>query len=130
MLNMGDLSTTEALSGALGSVSLASWILVLVNCLGSQYIRRNTYAGYKVPQLVENYQAKNAKGISLTFLAVWFVGDRVYFIGIIHASIYLVICPSHQPCGRHLGSACSYSCRSCLLLLHRRCRLDPAMPLL
>lgn len=67
--NMAELSTREALSGALGSVSLAAWILVLV------------------PQLVENYKAKNAKGISLAFLAVWFIGDLTNLLGAIWARL-------------------------------------------
>ena len=35
---MGDLSALEALSGAFGSVSLASWILVLVNNTSSEMV--------------------------------------------------------------------------------------------
>ncbi|KAL8928351.1 MAG: hypothetical protein Q9172_000943 [Xanthocarpia lactea] len=33
-----------------------------------------------VPQLAENYQAKNAQGVSLAFLAVWLVGDHAILI--------------------------------------------------
>ncbi|KAI4282972.1 MAG: hypothetical protein L6R38_002539 [Xanthoria sp. 2 TBL-2021] len=66
---MDDLSVWEALSGILGSISLVSWILVLV------------------PQLAENYKAKNAQGISLAFLAVWFVGDLTNLIGAVWAQL-------------------------------------------
>ncbi|KAL8879591.1 MAG: hypothetical protein Q9198_002829 [Flavoplaca austrocitrina] len=59
----------EALSGISGSISLASWILVFV------------------PQLTENYKAKNAQGVSLAFLAVWFVGDITNLIGAVWAQL-------------------------------------------
>ncbi|KZF25682.1 PQ-loop-domain-containing protein [Xylona heveae TC161] len=65
----GSLPWNEALSGVAGSVSLASWIFLLV------------------PQLVENYKQGNAEGISLVFLALWFVGDITNFIGAIWADL-------------------------------------------
>ncbi len=58
-----DLTWNEALSGALGSISLAAWIFLLV------------------PQLLENYRAHSASGISLTFLLIWFVGDVTNLAG-------------------------------------------------
>ncbi|CCU76632.1 vacuolar membrane PQ loop repeat protein [Blumeria hordei DH14] len=51
------LTTQEALSGIFGSISLATWIFLLV------------------PQLVLNYRTSSADGISLGFLAVWLIGD-------------------------------------------------------
>ncbi|KAF1986630.1 PQ-loop-domain-containing protein [Aulographum hederae CBS 113979] len=57
------LTPTEALSGIFGSVSLASWIFLLV------------------PQLIENYKQGSAEGISLLFLCVWFVGDVTNLAG-------------------------------------------------
>ncbi|KAI4092911.1 MAG: hypothetical protein LQ339_007807 [Xanthoria mediterranea] len=66
---MDDLSLGEALSGTLGSISLVSWVLVLV------------------PQLAENYRAKNAQSLSLAFLAVWFVGDLTNLIGAVWAQL-------------------------------------------
>ncbi|KKY23404.1 putative vacuolar membrane pq loop repeat protein [Diplodia seriata] len=57
------LTAQEALSGVFGSISLAAWIFLLV------------------PQLVENYKAGSADGISIAFLAVWFIGDITNLIG-------------------------------------------------
>ncbi|KAF8474884.1 PQ loop repeat-domain-containing protein [Kalaharituber pfeilii] len=63
------LSTREALSGIAGSISLASWILLLV------------------PQLVENFKNGNADGISTAFLLTWLVGDISNLIGSIWARL-------------------------------------------
>ncbi|TGO85120.1 hypothetical protein BPOR_0429g00060 [Botrytis porri] len=52
-----DLSVQEALSGIFGSISLATWIFLLV------------------PQLILNYRSQSADGVSLAFLSVWFIGD-------------------------------------------------------
>lgn len=57
------LTWNEALSGITGSISLASWIFLLI------------------PQLVENYRRGSADGISLAFLLVWFVGDVTNLAG-------------------------------------------------
>lgn len=58
-----DLTWNEALSGIFGSISLASWIFLLV------------------PQLIENYRQGSADGISLLFLSIWFVGDITNLAG-------------------------------------------------
>lgn len=63
------LAWNEALSGVFGSISLASWIFLLV------------------PQLVENYQQGSAEAISLTFLGIWFVGDVANLAGAIWAGL-------------------------------------------
>ncbi|KAI8632772.1 PQ-loop-domain-containing protein [Xylariaceae sp. FL1651] len=52
-----DLSVNEALSGIFGSVSLTAWICLLI------------------PQLITNYKAKSADGLSMGFLAIWLFGD-------------------------------------------------------
>ncbi|KAI2637725.1 PQ-loop-domain-containing protein [Hypomontagnella submonticulosa] len=52
-----DLSTNEILSGIFGSISLTAWICLLL------------------PQLITNYKAKSAEGLSMAFLAVWLFGD-------------------------------------------------------
>lgn len=57
------LTPNEALSGILGSVSLASWIFLLL------------------PQLYENYTQHSAAGISVPFLLIWFAGDITNFAG-------------------------------------------------
>ncbi|KAI0906699.1 PQ loop repeat-domain-containing protein [Ustulina deusta] len=51
------LSVNEALSGIFGSVSLTAWICLLV------------------PQLITNYRAGSAEGLSMGFLAIWLFGD-------------------------------------------------------
>ncbi|KAI1505021.1 PQ loop repeat-domain-containing protein, partial [Biscogniauxia marginata] len=52
-----DLSVNEALSGVFGSISLTAWICLLL------------------PQLLTNYKAKSAEGLSMGFLAIWLFGD-------------------------------------------------------
>ncbi|KAI0192784.1 PQ-loop-domain-containing protein [Astrocystis sublimbata] len=51
------VSVNEALSGIFGSVSLTAWICLLI------------------PQLIANYKAKSAEGLSMGFLAIWLFGD-------------------------------------------------------
>lgn len=63
------LTTQEALSGIFGSISLATWIFLLI------------------PQLVLNYRTSSADGISLGFLAVWLIGDIANFSGAAWASL-------------------------------------------
>lgn len=63
------LTTQEALSGVFGSISLASWIFLLV------------------PQLAENYKQGSAEGISLAFLTVWFIGDITNLAGSLWAGL-------------------------------------------
>ncbi|OTA81424.1 hypothetical protein M434DRAFT_401374 [Hypoxylon sp. CO27-5] len=52
-----NLSVNEILSGIFGSISLTAWICLLL------------------PQLITNYRAKSAEGLSMAFLAVWLFGD-------------------------------------------------------
>ncbi|KAF2178105.1 vacuolar membrane PQ loop repeat protein [Zopfia rhizophila CBS 207.26] len=63
------LTAHEALSGVFGSISLASWIFLLV------------------PQLIENYKQSSADGISLAFLIVWFIGDITNLAGALWAGL-------------------------------------------
>ncbi|KAH8816888.1 PQ loop repeat-domain-containing protein [Xylogone sp. PMI_703] len=63
------LSFQEALSGIFGSISLATWIFLLV------------------PQLILNYRTGSAEGISLLFLFVWLVGDITNLSGAIWAGL-------------------------------------------
>ncbi|KAI2605163.1 PQ-loop-domain-containing protein [Hypoxylon fragiforme] len=51
------LSVNEILSGVFGSISLTAWICLLL------------------PQLITNFKAKSADGLSMIFLAVWLFGD-------------------------------------------------------
>ena len=67
------LTLGEALSGALGSISLACWIFLLL------------------PQLLENYRNSSAEAISLAFIFVWFVGDVCNLIGALWAGLVPVI---------------------------------------
>lgn len=63
------LTWNEALSGIFGSISLASWIFLLV------------------PQLIENYQQGSADGISFTFLLIWAAGDVLNLAGALWAGL-------------------------------------------
>ncbi|KAF2127088.1 PQ-loop-domain-containing protein [Dothidotthia symphoricarpi CBS 119687] len=69
MAQIPTLTTREALSGVFGSISLASWIFLLV------------------PQLLENYKSGSAEGISLAFLTVWFIGDITNLAGALWANL-------------------------------------------
>ncbi|OAQ68482.1 PQ-loop-domain-containing protein [Pochonia chlamydosporia 170] len=57
------MSWGQALSGIFGSVSLTAWICLLL------------------PQLIANYKAKSADGLSMAFLIVWLLGDVSNLIG-------------------------------------------------
>jgi len=57
------LPLREALSGIMGSISLVSWIFLLV------------------PQVIENYKNGSAQGVSLAFVAIWLLGDIANLIG-------------------------------------------------
>jgi solute carrier family 66 (lysosomal lysine-arginine transporter), member 1 len=67
------LTTSEALSGILGSVSLACWIFLLL------------------PQLLENYRNGSAEAVSLAFIFVWFLGDICNLVGALWAGLVPVI---------------------------------------
>lgn len=41
----------------------------------------------KLPQLIENYKTGSADGVSLAFLAVWFIGDLANLIGAVGARL-------------------------------------------
>ncbi|KAM3064999.1 hypothetical protein ACMFMG_001207 [Clarireedia jacksonii] len=64
-----ELTLQEVLSGIFGSVSLATWIFLLV------------------PQLILNYRTKSAEGISLAFLFVWLLGDITNMSGALWAGL-------------------------------------------
>ncbi|KAK8103760.1 uncharacterized protein PG998_010793 [Apiospora kogelbergensis] len=51
------ISVNEALSGVFGSISLTAWICLLL------------------PQLLTNYRAQSAEGLSMPFLLIWLFGD-------------------------------------------------------
>ncbi|CAO2658805.1 Nn.00g065280.m01.CDS01 [Neocucurbitaria sp. VM-36] len=72
------LTTQEALSGVFGSISLASWIFLLASAVS---------VDTPVPQLIENYKSGSADGISLAFLAVWFIGDITNLAGALWAGL-------------------------------------------
>jgi len=64
-----DVTPHEALSGVFGSISLATWVFLLV------------------PQLILNYKTGSAEGISLAFLTVWLIGDAANLAGAIWADL-------------------------------------------
>ncbi|KAL7817251.1 7 transmembrane domain protein [Trichoderma gracile] len=53
----------EAISGIFGSISMAAWICVIL------------------PQMIVNYRAKSADGLSISFLVVWMIGDATNLVG-------------------------------------------------
>ncbi|KAF3903832.1 hypothetical protein AA313_de0208044 [Arthrobotrys entomopaga] len=63
------LPINEALSGILGSVSLAAWIFLIV------------------PQLWENFQNQSTEALSFWFLVIWLLGDVCNLMGAIWASL-------------------------------------------
>lgn len=88
---MAALTVLEALSGVSGSISLVSWVFVLVRRPLShpppQSAREPLLKLLQVPQLVENHRSKSAEAISLAFLFVWFVGDITNLVGAIWAKL-------------------------------------------
>ena len=64
-----ELTAHEALSGILGSISLACWLFLLL------------------PQLIENYRNGSAEAISLAFMLIWFVGDVCNLVGALWADL-------------------------------------------
>ncbi|EFX02274.1 vacuolar membrane pq loop repeat protein [Grosmannia clavigera kw1407] len=67
-MQMSELSSTlpplrDSLSGIFGSVSLTAWICLLL------------------PQLIQNYKAQSAEGLSMAFLFVWLLGDITNLFG-------------------------------------------------
>ncbi|CUS14620.1 unnamed protein product [Tuber aestivum] len=99
----GSLSLREALSGIMGSISLVSWIFLLVSIGKTQLVRvlnapphlLNTQEftlraheasvlilfWLQVPQVIENYRNGSAEGLSLAFIAIWILGDIANLIG-------------------------------------------------
>lgn len=53
----------EALSGILGSVSIACWIVVFS------------------PQIIENFRRGSANGLSIVFIIIWLLGDVFNILG-------------------------------------------------
>jgi hypothetical protein len=53
----------DALSGILGSVSIACWIVVFS------------------PQIIENFRRGSADGLSVVFIVVWSAGDVFNVLG-------------------------------------------------
>lgn len=75
----------ETLSGVFGSVSLTAWICLLVSAylLLSSFRQAIANANsdadccprLQLPQLITNYKAKSADGLSMKFLIIWLLGD-------------------------------------------------------
>ncbi|KAI8262346.1 putative vacuolar amino acid transporter YPQ3 [Colletotrichum sp. SAR11_239] len=63
----------DALSGIFGSISLTAWICLLV-----RLPRESTK---HLPQLIANYKAQSADGLSMAFLIVWLLGDVTNLLG-------------------------------------------------
>jgi len=90
----------EALSGITGSISLVSWIFLLVSkCsippgLESPYLINPPAFDARaqvdsllipfrlqVPQVIENYRNGSAQGVSVAFVTIWLLGDIANLIG-------------------------------------------------
>ncbi|KAI5293572.1 hypothetical protein KEM52_005419 [Ascosphaera acerosa] len=63
----------EAASGIFGSISMTCWFFLMV------------------PQLLENYQNQSAEAISISFLAIWLLGDAANLLGSVWARLVPVI---------------------------------------
>ena len=94
------LTAQEALSGVFGSISLATWIFLLV--CAKEALRRaiediclceGCANAWQVPQLILNYKTGSADGISLAFLFVWLIGDITNLSGK-HATVHEDFRPS------------------------------------
>jgi hypothetical protein len=116
------LTFREALSGVLGSISLATWIFLLVRHVMLSLPAETTVGynkqltdGSQVPQLILNYKTGSADGISLAFLTVWLLGDATNLAG---ASYF-----PHQSLVACL-SVCARSGCAALLIQTAKCR-DP-----
>lgn len=73
----------ESLSGIFGCISLVAWICLLV----SSHLRLMLTLAFgtdglpKLPQLVTNYKAQSADGLSMGFLFIWLLGDITNLAG-------------------------------------------------
>ncbi|KAG6009887.1 hypothetical protein E4U21_000989 [Claviceps maximensis] len=63
------ISLGQALSGIFGSISLTAWICLLL------------------PQLIANYRASSADGLSMAFLIVWLLGDACNLVGALFTNL-------------------------------------------
>ncbi|KAM3503259.1 hypothetical protein MY11210_008794 [Beauveria gryllotalpidicola] len=79
----------EAISGIFGSISMASWICLML------------------PQMFANYKAKSADGISITFLVVWMLGDITNLLG----ALFTHLAPTA------VALACYFCVADCVLIL-------------
>jgi hypothetical protein len=65
----------EAISGILGSVSIACWVVVFS------------------PQIIENFRRSSADGLSVVFLVVWLAGDVFKILGaVIQGVLPTMVC--------------------------------------
>ncbi|KAM0325162.1 hypothetical protein ACHAQA_007701 [Verticillium albo-atrum] len=65
-LSGATMTVREALSGVFGSISLTAWICLL---------------DVQLPQLIANYKAQSADGLSMGFLFIWLLGDATNLAG-------------------------------------------------
>lgn len=67
--SLGPSHLREALSGVSSSTSLACWIVLLL------------------PQLIEQWKLKSSEGLSIGFIAIWFIGDLANLFGSLWAGL-------------------------------------------
>lgn len=73
----------ESLSGIFGCISLVAWICLLVSFLFPVSMGSCAASNIpkKLPQLVTNYKAQSADGLSMGFLFIWLLGDITNLAG-------------------------------------------------
>ncbi|KAJ4147848.1 hypothetical protein LMH87_002350 [Akanthomyces muscarius] len=87
-LGSDSMPLLEAISGIFGSVSMASWIFLML------------------PQMFANYKAKSADGLSMAFLVVWMLGDVTNLFG----AFFTHLAPTA------IALACYFCVADCVLL--------------
>lgn len=72
-----------ALSGIMGSVSIACWVVVFT------------------PQIVENFRRSSAEGLSITFIVIWLGGDVFNILGAVLQGVLPTMVRSSTVLSRH-----------------------------
>ena len=75
----------DAISGILGSISIACWVVVFS------------------PQIIENFRRSSAEGLSIVFIVVWLVGDVFNILGAVLQGVLPTMVGSLDLGHRHLS---------------------------
>lgn len=68
----------EAISGILGSISIACWVVVFS------------------PQIIENFRRSSAEGLSVEFVIIWLLGDVFNILGAVLQNVLPTMVGSAQ----------------------------------